>query len=184
MRGLLALLTSKPGLSTQQRAAAVHPLMGSLPLPVSLSSWPCNHRSRSAPGPAAPMAVPVPCAQQQAGGACLHLPVSMGHIWPDITGGLCDAWWCLCSVRHPRRSDFGVMGAAACSDRSELCEHVGGVLGVDASAEAGGVAYAECLHPLQRHLAGSPGPPQPLRAGRSHPAQWRRRHGRAVVNWI
>ena len=35
VRGLLALLTAKPGLSTQQRAAAVHPLMGSLPLPVS-----------------------------------------------------------------------------------------------------------------------------------------------------
>ena len=34
VRGLLALLTSKPSLSTQQRAAAVHPLMGSLPLPV------------------------------------------------------------------------------------------------------------------------------------------------------
>ena len=35
VRGLLALLTAKPNLSTQQRAAAVHPLMGSLPLPVS-----------------------------------------------------------------------------------------------------------------------------------------------------
>ena len=38
VRGLLALLTSKPNLSTQQRAAAVHPLMGSLPLPVRLTS--------------------------------------------------------------------------------------------------------------------------------------------------
>ena len=47
VRGLLALLTSKPSLSTQQRAAAVHPLMGSLPLPVcplsppTLAALPC-----------------------------------------------------------------------------------------------------------------------------------------------